>query len=392
MKVVHLTTIDKGGAFKAVKRISESMSQNGIESCIFVRSNVAECDVNEIMTNNVQVFFSKARNFLNLLLSSSDLCIDRVGYNISKNHYIVGADVVVLHWINSFISPYGIEKLLKTGKKVIWVMHDMYPFTGGCHYSLDCSEQECRFCYMAKSKELQCSIRKMMKIKRRISQYPNMHYVAISSWEYDVASTGLGLPSNRISMINNPIDVSVFKPLDRETLRMEAELNGKKVVLFGADRMTDKVKGMQYIRDVIKRNDINNIVYMCFGADKEDYPEFSDVIFLGRIDDENELAKWYNVADVYLSTPVQEAFGYTICEALACGTPVVAHGIGGILDQVVHKENGYLTQVGDCDELVQGIDYCLQHKDDMRINAKKSVERLSYSAKGKEWLDLLTKK
>lgn len=387
MKIIHFTTLDTGGAYKAVKRISDSMTSVGIDSRIYVRNALYQSDVNIVMNNSIKNLVSKAKNVINMFLSEKGLVLDRFGYEISKYKNIDDADIIVLHWINSFISPREIERLLKTNKQIIWVMHDMYPFTGGCHYSLECLEKDCSICNMVTMRKNRDAVKRMLQMKIRIAHYPNMHYVAISSWEYDIAKTRLGLEddNSKLITISNPLDVETFKPLDRDTLRYKKGLNNKKVILFGADRITDRIKGIHYIAEVISRIKDKNVVFVCFGAIEQDDLIQPNVIHLGQIKEEKELVDWYNIADVYLTTPIQEAFGYTVCEALGCGTPVVAHGVGGILDQVEHKKNGYLTDIGNIEEIIKGIIYCIQEGDTMRKQARVSSVQFCMQRIGKIW-------
>ena len=84
-----------------------------------------------------------------------------------------------------------------------------------------------------------------------------------------------------------------------------------------------------------------------------------EIINMGYISSEQEMAKLYNSADVFLAPSTQESYGYTVAEAIACGTPVVAYNIGGIRDQIVHKKNGYLAKLHDIYDLKQGIEFCI---------------------------------
>ena len=139
MKVLHLATIDLGGAYKAAVRISESMQKCGVDSEILIRTKVHDdTQAMVIFKNPVQKFVSKAKNVVNLTLSQKDIISDYLGTDVSAHPMVKDTDVLVLHWVNSFLSYRSVEKLLATGKTVIWVMHDMWTFTGGCHYDGYC--------------------------------------------------------------------------------------------------------------------------------------------------------------------------------------------------------------------------------------------------------------
>jgi glycosyltransferase involved in cell wall biosynthesis len=99
---------------------------------------------------------------------------------------------------------------------------------------------------------------------------------------------------------------------------------------------------------------------------------------LGQLHDDLSLAVTYAAADVTLVPSKQESFGQTASESLACGTPVVAFGVTGLLDIVNHHQNGYLASPFDCEDLANGINWVLSDFDRhqaLRIAARKKAEQ-----------------
>ena len=125
MKVVHLTTTDFGGAFKAVQRIQDCMRLYREQSDILVRSRFFETDTIEVMNTSISKFYSKSRNLANLLLSHGEVVTDLFGADVTGHTKVKEADVIILHWVNSFISGKSIRRLVKLRKPIVWVMHDM---------------------------------------------------------------------------------------------------------------------------------------------------------------------------------------------------------------------------------------------------------------------------
>lgn len=82
-------------------------------------------------------------------------------------------------------------------------------------------------------------------------------------------------------------------------------------------------------------------------------------------------------ASVYLST-TKETFGIGTLEALAAGTPVLGWAYGGNLDLVEHGVTGYLAQPGNYEDLLAGLNYCLQYRDDLSHNASISAKQWSW--------------
>ena len=59
------------------------------------------------------------------------------------------------------------------------------------------------------------------------------------------------------------------------------------------------------------------------------------------------MTRCYVAADVFLHASAAATFPTTILESLACGTPVVAMDVGGVSEQIVPNETGFLAPAGD---------------------------------------------
>src|SRR5690606_11500957 len=87
----------------------------------------------------------------------------------------------------------------------------------------------------------------------------------------------------------------------------------------------------------------------------------------GSLNNEIQLAEFYNTCDVFVSPTLEESFGLTILESIACGTPVVAFNVGGIPDIVEHKIHGYLSKYLDSSDLAKGIEWASTQKNNPRF-------------------------
>lgn len=97
--------------------------------------------------------------------------------------------------------------------------------------------------------------------------------------------------------------------------------------------------------------------------------------YLGQLHDDVSLRVLYSAADVMVVPSLQEAFGQTASESMACGTPVVAFGATGLLDIVDHQQTGYLAEPFNTQDLANGINWVLQHQspDKLADNARQTV-------------------
>lgn len=156
MKVVHISYSDKiGGAAIAAYRHNEAMRRAGIDSHMLVQIktiNGAD-DIKECASKTniiVRKIFTRIFSYVNKFYASWSW--NHYGFDLSENIEVKEADVVILHWINcNTISIKSVKRILESGKQVYWFMHDMWPLTGGCHYSFECERyrSHCQQCPMA---------------------------------------------------------------------------------------------------------------------------------------------------------------------------------------------------------------------------------------------------
>jgi glycosyltransferase involved in cell wall biosynthesis len=310
-----------------------------------------------------------------------------IGTDISKQQTILNADILHLHWTNSgYLSIKNLRQLFKTGKPVVWTLHDMWAFTGGCHYAGNCNHftNHCGDCWMLREpydKDVSFRVR-----KRKANMYksaPNIVFVTCSHWLADVAGTSTLLKDFRIETIPNPIDTEIFSAKDKAIARAKWNINPQaKIILFGAANITDRRKGITYLVeaiDYLKNNypDTADIEIVIFGKNKSfDVSMLPFKVYeLDIITSQYDLAELYSLANVFVSPAIEDNLPNTIMEALACATPVVAFNTGGIPDMVEHLQNGYLAKFKSPSDFAAGIHYILNSdwQDELAANARNKV-------------------
>lgn len=369
MKVVHLATTDLGGSYKAVERIHRALCMQGVESVVLLRTKYhADSMGIQVIDTPLKSLLSKAKNVGNLLLSRGEIISDYFGTDMSKHPAVKDADVIILHWVNSFLSYRNVEQLLALGKPVLWVAHDMWTCTGGCHYDRYCGryEQGCGKCPLIGSKrENDVSRRNFKRKVRAFGKVGSLTLVGPSKWSAECAEHSSIWNGRRITWIFNPIDYEQYRRMsDREALRKKYGIStDKKIILFGAcGALSNRTKGAQNLLKALQKLEADSYLLAVFG--NKDGERMADcpleTHYLGYIHSEEEMTEVYNLADVFLAPSEQESFCYTVGEALACGTPVVAFRIGGIAEQVTHMGNGYLAEYGSYEQLAEGIRFCTE--------------------------------
>jgi glycosyltransferase involved in cell wall biosynthesis len=399
LKILHLNLSDSGGgAFRAAYRIHKGLCSENIDSKMLVlykktkdnsvfeayemygkyikikRYNIVTKVANKINKFHQKLMWSKYpdRGEVPFFLFGKSQVED----SLQK----IESDILHLHWINSFVNFN--EKQLKE-KPVVWTLHDCNPFTGLCHYFVDCEKykKQCGSCPILKSADSKdISTISFLKKQKRYNRL-NLHIVCPSIWMAEKVRESVLLGNFEVSIIQHGLDTSVFSPVEKHYAKGALKINrDKKVVLFGATNATlNKLKGYHFLNEALirlKENyDKDYIQIVIFGEAEREPTTYFETIYLGHINDDRFLSVIYSSADVMVVPSIQEAFGQTASEALACGTPVTAFATGGLLDIVDHKKNGYLAKPFESDDLANGISWCLENNNNghLSINAREKV-------------------
>jgi len=297
-----------------------------------------------------------------------------IGNDISKHPALAGADVIYLHWINGgFLSLRNIRQIASMGKPLVFFMHDMWTITGGCHHSFECQgyKSACEYCPMfgGKKKETYASITFREK-KKLFSDLSNVYFVSPSKWLADCASESRLTSGKPIVRLPNVISEKLFKPFDRSVAKSILNVDPDcKTISFGCVAgLKNPIKGWNYLKDALniirRENEHLKIQVLIFGSDYEPGIEATlpyPVKFLGQINDEVSMVVLNNATDLFVSPSLAESFGMTSMENIMCKTPVVIFDVGGSVDFVEHKRNGYLAKYKSSDDLAEGIVYCLEN-------------------------------
>ena len=397
MKTVHFCTTDSGGAFKAASRINEAMNSCGADSKLYVRTKYhpgSPC--REVIDTPVKSFISKSKNVLNLALSKGEIITDAFGTDITELKAVKQADVVILHWVNSFVSYNTVNKLASM-KPVIWVMHDMWPYTGGCHCDYGCGgyKRGCGCCPQIKSTYNRDISYLNFRKKRNSFDGSGVFLVSPSNWNLECAKKSAVTSRLDGCVIHNPINTGIFNPG-----RFGRNKSGKKRILFGA--MGDSVHKWEGIRMIKKAleglsgplRDETELIIFGNGPDLDLSGFPVKTKSFGFIDKEEKLASLYSACDLFISPSTADNYPNTLLEAVCCGTPCVCFDIGGMGDIVVTGQTGYLARPMDTADLCRGIEYVLQ-SDLKSVLSDPARNRLlyenSYQNIGSEYIKLCSK-
>ncbi|MCU0414204.1 MAG: glycosyltransferase [Ignavibacteriaceae bacterium] len=264
MKVVHLSNSDlSGGAAIACKRIVEAQVKNGIDSALLVQRKLSSdpkvysTTTNLFSTLRYNVRFILDEGYIRLLTNQSRGRFSNplIGANLADHPIVKSSDIINLHWINGgFLSLDTLKKLGKLGKPIVWTLHDMWAFTGGCHYSLDCRkfESSCGNCPSLKFSGEKDASNKIFSHKIFFSEL-NLTIVTCSKWLKQETEKSLILGQKRVENIPNPIDTEIYQKYDTSTTRRKLGLADEKFyILFGAMNTKDERKGFKFLIESLK--------------------------------------------------------------------------------------------------------------------------------------------
>jgi len=398
---MHITLINtsetKGGAAVACNRLLKALNSQQILANLLVQKKQSNSPLVISTTNS---YFKSELNFFRfayerLIFSLKEktkevrfaFSLANTGEDISNNNLINQSDIIHLHWINfGFLSLQSLEKLFALNKPTVWTLHDLWSFTGGCHYSGNCLayQTECRNCPFLKHPYNKDISNTIWNRKHKIYANKNITFVACSKWLADLAKKSQLLKNFRIESIPNPIDITIYNHLEKQSLRNSMNLdNNKKYILFGSMNIEDKRKGFYYLCQALeilhkKHPELQeSIELIVFG--KSNHAVFRKLPYktndLGVLNEENKIVQAYNIADLFILPSLEDNLPNTIMESLSCGTPAVAFNTGGIPEMIEHKSNGYLAEYKNAEDLANGIFWILFQSDNIKteVNARKKV-------------------
>ena len=387
MKVLHLSTSDlDGGAARAAYRLHQGLLNINVDSQMLVRAKdsddrtvIAEKDWMTRLGPPMNGLPLRKYNNRERSLFSPQWFPDKIATQVQS----IAPSVLTLHWIcNGFMQ---IETLKQFKQPVVWLTHDMWPFTGGCHYAKNCKlyTQSCGRCPQLRSDDERDLSRKVWRRKQKAWQNVNLTLVAPSHWFAELIAESALFRDRRIEVIPHGLDLEQYFPIEPAVARTVLKLpQEKQLLLFGASSgvTKDPRKGFQFLQTALQELSRNgwseHLEVVIFGINQPDSPPNLGfpVHYLGRLRDERSLVLAYSAADVMVVPSMQESFGQTASEALACGTPVVAFNATGPKDIVEHQQTGYLATPYEADDLMKGIVWVLEDHARQRQLAQQSRE------------------
>ena len=392
MKILLLNTSERtGGAAVAAGRLEKALFRAGVSVNKLVRKDTK--------LNRLRFYWERLVIFLCNGLSRKRLfmvSIANTGEDISSDPLVKDADIIHLHWINQgFLSLNNIKKLVDLNKPIVWTMHDMWPCTGICHHARECEkfQENCESCFFLESKGKDLSSR-IFNQKRSLYQTANISFVCCSQWLTNRAKQSLLLNKKIVLSVPNPIDTTIYYQKERVYVRNVLGLpQDKRLLLFGALNVTDKRKGIDYLVEALNHIQDQNVELVVLGQVKADIRNLFSIPIhsMGYLADDSTIVDLYNAVDMFVTSSLEENLPNMIMESMACGTPCVGFRVGGIPEMIDHQTNGYLANYKDSEDLANGIQWVLEHKEPQKLSEaciKKVRDNYSEEIIAKKYIEL----
>lgn len=293
-------------------------------------------------------------------------------------------DVIHIHELHSyFVNIIPLIKFIKKRNiKTIWTFHCEFMYTGKCGYAYECEkwQRECKNCPQVKEypKSLFFDFsRKMFKDKKNIMKnFDNLIITTPSEWLEKRVKKSF-LKDKEILTIHNGIDTDIFHPTDYEDLKLKHKLNDEKIVLSIAPDILSERKGGRWVLELAKQYKNKNIKFILIGIKDLSEKFDENIIPIGLLSDQKELAKYYSMADLFLICSKRENFPTTCLEASCCGIPIIGFDEGGTKETGLENASNFV-QYGDLKKLKENIDEFLYNKSfDCNEISKKGVKKYS---------------
>ena len=361
-KIVQINaTCGAGSTGKICVAVSKLLSEQNIENYIYYSTGNSSYPLGRKYMSDKEI---KLQALLSRVFGNYGFQARRATKRLIKELEKISPDIIHLHNIHSHNIHFGLLfDYFRTRKiKIYWTFHDCWAFTGYCpHYDmLGCEKWKNEGCHNCPQKNrfswFVDRSKYIFEKKKKTLQGLDLTIITPSQWLANQVKQSF-LKQYDVKVINNGIDLEVFKPTESD-FRQRYNLENKFIVLGVAFGWGER-KGLDVFVELSKRLDSNKFQMVLVGTDsKIDDKLPRNIISIHRTNNQRELAEIYTAADVFVNPTREENFPTTHLESLACGTPVIAFNTGGC-SEMLNSSCGCVVEKNNIDSLCKKIiDVC----------------------------------
>ena len=360
MKIIEINTVNYGSTGKIALGIRKICKENGVECKLAYRymengnhennsyliSSWLDCHIH----NRIAKYTALQGNFSYFHTLAFLKKISKYKPDVIHLHNLHG------NYINI---PLLFKYIKKQNIKVVWTLHDCWSFTGICpHFDMIGCEQwkyGCKKCPMSLEFLLANNNSIAENYERKKFMFTGINKMTLvtpSKWLAGLVKQSF-LKDYPVKVINNGIDLDIFKPTDSD-FRKKYALENKYIVL-GVAFGWDKRKGLDVFCELAKRLDEVKYQIVLVGTDDNVDKLLPDnIISIHRTQNQTELAEIYTAADLFVNPTREEVLGMVNIESLACGTPVLTFDTGGS-PECIDETCGSVVAKDDIDSMEEEI-------------------------------------
>lgn len=392
MKISHVSYHDiSGGAALAAYRLHAGLNSIGLCSTMVVRKKtsldetvltIAADQPEDIEHAEVvrQTYLAEAAGLP--VFSQGGFVLfhtERSPVGRALDRQLAGYDVVNLHWVRAVLDWQTFFPSRPSSQVVVWTLHDMHPFTGGCHYGAGCGgyTAACGACPVLESGEaedLSTQVQRRKISALRLFTGRRLHIVSPSRWLADQAAASTVFQGLPITVIPYSLDTTLFRPRDRAAKRKALGIGAQtRVIFFVAHSVTDVRKGLDVIDDALCRlGPREDVLVLIAGEGHFGFRSAWPTRHLGPIASADDLAELYSAADLTVVPSREDNLPNTVLESLACGTAVLGSRIGGIPDMISEGDNGLLAPVADGEAWAAALGQALTSREELAAMGRRA--------------------
>jgi len=364
--IIHIATNPLGGAGRSACRLHEGLLKLGVDSRMLTArpangiQGASELIVSKQLPLRARRWFRRkihawrGRNITRApqpAFEQFSLDSSPVAHELARE---IPQDAIIhLHWVAGFVD-YRTFFQDVSGRAIVWTMHDMNPFTGGCHFDNGCGRfvNDCGRCpQLGSQQEIDLSRKIWTRKKQALDRFGphGLQIVSPSRWMAEEVSRSSLLDGRSCRIIPYGLDTDIFRPIDKVASRKQLGLpiDGR-IILFGAASLENPRKGYdQFIQSLEHLTPDDSVFLLSMGTEPPQISSRFPSRHMGSVKGDQMLATIYNAADLFVISSLADNLPNTVLESLSCGTPVVGYASGGTPDLVEPMETGLLVETGD---------------------------------------------
>ncbi len=397
MKLVLINHSDSlGGASVVTYRLLKALQAEGVDTRMLVVHKTTD-DPSVVLAAprwraRIPFYAEAARIYAANGFDRGDLfkvSLGSDGLPLSRHPLVREADAVLLAWVNQGMLSLKEIGRIASQKPVIWTMHDMWCLTALCHHAGECIRFSeawgCRCCpFLHRRASEHDAAAKVWGDKQKLYGTAHIDFVTVSSWLEGRCCDSRLMDMQHVSVIPNAFPVEDFYSAPSQP--------DKRIILMGAARLDDSVKGLHYAVEMLNKLRSTNAEAVFFGALRD--PHALDALrfpyrYIGPVSDPAELRRLYSTAHAVISTSLYETLPGTLIEGMAAGAMPVSFDRGGQADIIRSQADGRLIPFGDTDAMAAALDGIIATDHDRAALRNTVATRFSAASVARRYIDLI---